>query len=68
MSNMNALYCFSGERRINFEEFIPIFHTYQAKKPAGNYESFVEAFRVFDRDGNGLISSAEIRHMLTSLG
>ena len=27
-----------------------------------------EAFNVFDRDGNGLISAAELRHTMTSLG
>ncbi|CAD5118207.1 DgyrCDS6930 [Dimorphilus gyrociliatus] len=27
-----------------------------------------EAFSVFDRDGNGYVSAAEIRHVMTSLG
>jgi calmodulin len=26
------------------------------------------AFRVFDREGNGTISSAELKHIVTSLG
>ena len=28
----------------------------------------MEGLRHFDKDGNGFISSAELRHMLTSLG
>ncbi|MCB1177357.1 MAG: hypothetical protein KDK36_07245 [Leptospiraceae bacterium] len=28
----------------------------------------MEAFKVFDRDGNGLISAAELRHVMTNLG
>ena len=29
---------------------------------------FKEAFRVFDKDGNGFISAAELRHIMTNLG
>ena len=28
----------------------------------------LEAFKVFDRDGNGLISAAQLRHVMTNLG
>ena len=31
-------------------------------------EEFKEAFRVFDKDGNGFTSAAELRHIMTSLG
>lgn len=31
-------------------------------------EELTEAFKVFDRDGNGLISAAELRHVMTNLG
>ena len=29
---------------------------------------FQEAFKVFDRDNNGFISAAELRHVMTSIG
>ena len=58
----------SGQKRISFEEFIPIFTTQRKKVMAAGFEHFSEGFRVFDRDNNGTVSVAEIRHLLTSLG
>lgn len=37
------------------------------KKPI-NSDEFVEGFRVFDKEANGLVSAAELRHLLTQLG
>lgn len=31
-------------------------------------QEFIEGFRVFDKEQNGMISAAELRHLLTSLG
>jgi len=31
-------------------------------------EELVEAFKVFDKDNNGFISAAELRHVMTNLG
>lgn len=31
-------------------------------------EEIREAFKVFDKDGNGFISAAELRHVMTNLG
>ena len=31
-------------------------------------DDIIEAFRVFDKDGNGTISAAELRHVMTNLG
>ena len=37
-------------------------------KDTDTEEELVEAFKVFDRDGNGYISAAELRHVMTNLG
>merc|ERR1711904_312142 len=31
-------------------------------------EKLIEAFKVFDEDGSGVISAAELRHVMTNLG
>jgi len=58
----------TGQKRVTFEEFIPLFQVHSKKKANGTFEAFAEGFRIFDRDNNGMVSVAEIRHLLTSLG
>ena len=36
--------------------------------PRDSEDEIREAFRVFDRDGNGYISAVELRHVMTNLG
>ncbi len=57
-----------GHKRVSFEEFLPVYLSWSQRKEKGSHEDFVEGLRVFDKDGNGFINSAELRHVLTSLG
>ncbi|CAJ0571932.1 unnamed protein product, partial [Mesorhabditis spiculigera] len=52
--------------RISFEEFIPMYQTVYKKRQ--NVEDFVEGLSHFDKEGNGMINVAELRHLLTTLG
>ncbi|XP_074652026.1 myosin-2 essential light chain-like [Tubulanus polymorphus] len=56
------------DKRISFEEFIPILATVCKNRDGSKITDFIEGFRVFDKEQNGLISSAELRHLLTHLG
>ncbi|XP_014321885.1 calmodulin-like [Myotis lucifugus] len=49
---------------------LPEFLTMMARKmeDTDSEEEIREAFRVFDKDGNGYISAAELRHVMTDLG
>jgi len=58
----------TGERRISFEEFLPLFNAQCKKKMPGDFEHFADVFRIFDREGNAMVQAAEIRNLLGSLG
>ena len=55
-----------GSGTIEFPEFLNL----MAKKmqDTDSEDELVEAFKVFDKDGNGFISAAELRHVMTNLG
>jgi len=55
-----------GNGTIDFPEFL----TMMARKlqDSEGEEEIREAFKVFDKDGTGFISAAELRHVMTNLG
>ena len=55
-----------GNGTIDFPEFL----TMMARKmrDTDSEQEIKEAFKVFDRDNNGFISAAELRHVMTNLG
>ncbi|KAL6726716.1 hypothetical protein Aduo_008658 [Ancylostoma duodenale] len=57
-----------GEKRITFEEWLPIFEQLSKEKEQGTYADFVEGLKVFDKEECGKILSAELRHILLALG
>ena len=57
---------FTGNGTIDFPEFLTMMS--KKMKDVDSEEEIREAFRVFDKDGNGFISAAELRHVMTNLG
>ncbi len=55
-----------GSGAIDFGEFLVMMAN--KMKESNGEEELKQAFRVFDRDGNGYISSAEFRYVMTHLG
>merc|ERR1712151_376802 len=55
-----------GSGTIDFAEFLSLMS--KKMKDADSEEELMEAFKVFDKDGNGFISSVELRHVMTNLG
>ncbi|KAI0244604.1 Calmodulin-2, partial [Massospora cicadina] len=55
-----------GNGTVDFAEFLTLMA--RNMKNADSEEEIREAFKVFDKDNNGYISAAELRHVMTNLG
>lgn len=55
-----------GKKTLTFQEVDAIVTKYEFAPESS--DCLREAFRIFDKDGNGLIKTSELRYILTSLG
>ncbi|KAJ2078298.1 myosin II light chain [Coemansia sp. RSA 988] len=56
---------------VDFDGFVKIVMRpggFNSANSEASFNEFVQAFQVFDREGNGFISGGELRYVLTSLG
>lgn len=54
-----------GVGTVDFPEFLGVM---ARRRKDRDSKQIREALRVFDRDGSGLVSAAELRHVVTRLG
>lgn len=53
-----------GNNSIDFPEFLTMMA--RKMKDTDSEEEIMEAFKVFDKDNNGQISAAELRHVMST--
>ncbi|UYV81373.1 MYL6 [Cordylochernes scorpioides] len=62
----------SPRDRVSFDAFFPVYQAVQRSGAGARggdaLDEFIEGLRHFDKEGNGYISCAELRHLLTTLG
>lgn len=67
-----SLFCFNfiemESKMIDFETFLPMYQQVTKSIKSGTFQEFVEGLRVFDKEGNGRVMGAELRHVLSALG
>jgi Ca2+-binding EF-hand superfamily protein len=54
-----------GDGTVDFEEFIQLME--MKMNDSDEEQDIIEVFKVFDNDGNGYITAAELRHVMTNL-
>ncbi|XP_053671825.1 myosin light chain alkali isoform X1 [Anopheles nili] len=57
-----------GEKKVKFDEFLPIFSQVKKEKEQGCFEDFLECLKLYDKEENGTMLLAELTHSLTALG
>uniref|UniRef100_M0RDP3 Myosin light chain 6B like 1 n=1 Tax=Rattus norvegicus TaxID=10116 RepID=M0RDP3_RAT len=55
-------------RRVDFETFLLMLQAVAKHRDQDTYEDYLDRLRVFDKEGNGKVMGAELRHVLTTLG
>ena len=58
----------SGEKAYKIEEIYPIYSQVKKEKDQGCFEDFLECLKLYDKNEDGTMLSAELHHNLLALG
>ena len=57
-----------NSKQVTFDQFLPMLAQIRRQAVPPNMEDFFEGLKVFDKENNGKVLGAELRHVLVSLG
>ena len=57
-----------NSKRVSFDQFLPMLAQIKRQQVPPNIADFTEGLKVFDKENNGTVMGAELRHVLVSLG
>jgi len=57
-----------ASKTVTFEQYMPIFDQVKKDAKPAALEDFIEGLRIFDKESNGTVLGAELRHVLLSIG
>lgn len=57
-----------NNKYVSFDQFLPMLAQVGRQTTSSSFDDFVEGLRVFDKENNGTVLGAELRHVLCTLG
>ena len=52
-----------GEKKLKLADFLPVFAAVKKDKDIGNFHDFMELFKLYDKETNGMMIVAELTHL-----
>ncbi|VDM30444.1 unnamed protein product [Hydatigera taeniaeformis] len=63
-----SLFRISGECQYSFEEFLSVYQAIKYESAPPDKDLFMQVFKSYDRESQGVLSSAQIKHILETYG
>jgi len=56
------------QKYLKIDDFLPIYEKQKKEKDTGCYDDYIEVLRLYDKNDDGMLPFAELRHVLLAIG
>merc|ERR1712121_387931 len=56
------------QKYLKIDDFLPIYEKQKKEKDTGCYDDYIEVLRLYDKNVDGMLPFAELRHVLLAIG